>query len=78
MAVPTPDLREIKKRLSPRILEIPGVSGVGIPQGKLTVYLKEESEQARRKVAELVGAESPGIVYSFLVTGAFSAQQPSP
>ena len=35
------ELQELKRRLSPRLLSIPGVSGVGIPGGKLTVYLAE-------------------------------------
>lgn len=68
------DLREIKRRLSPRLLGIRGVSGLGIPGGRLTVYLAEDSEAVRREVAAVLEAEAPNIPVTYLVTGVFRPQ----
>jgi hypothetical protein len=68
------DLREIKRRLSPRLLSIRGVSGVGLPGGKLTVYLAEDSETVRREVAAVVEADAPDTPFTCVVTGAFRPQ----
>jgi len=74
MIAPEINLREIKRRLSPRILQIPGVSGIGIPGGQLTVYLAEGSEDIRRKVAEVIKSETPGVACAFTVSGSFHPQ----
>lgn len=68
------DLREVKRRLSPLLLGIPGVSGLGIPGGKLTVYLAEDSEAVRKEVEAVLASEAPGTTVAYVVTGAFRPQ----
>ena len=68
------DIRKLKQRLSDRLLGIQGVSGIGIPGGRLTVYLAEDSEAVRQGVADLFQAEAPGTPVSYVVTGAFRRQ----
>lgn len=67
------DVREVKRRLSPRLLGIRGVSGVGIPGGKLTVHLAEDSDAARKEVETVLASEAPGTTVAYVVTGAFRA-----
>jgi hypothetical protein len=64
----TAELREIKRRLSDRLLEIPGVSGVGIPAGRFTVYLEQDTRDVRERVIALLNAEAPGMQVDFIVT----------
>ena len=71
MADAPTDLKEIKRRLSPRVLRIRGVSGIGIPGGKLTVYLVEDRDAVKRKVASLIESETPGAPFECIVTGVF-------
>jgi len=68
---PDQGLRGIKQRLSPRLLAVPGVAGVGIPGGTLTVYLAEDDPEIREHVASIVAAEAPGTPVAFVVTGEF-------
>ena len=68
------NLREKKRQLSPILLAIPGVSGIGIPGGVMTVYLQEDSESVRRQVADVVSRNTPDIPVRYVVTGAFRAQ----
>jgi hypothetical protein len=67
------DLRTLKKRLSPRLLNIAGVSGVGITQGTLTVYLEVDSDTVRQAVAAVLGAEASNAPVTYVVTGRFRA-----
>jgi len=64
-------LRGVKQRLSPRLLALPGVAGVGIPGGTLTVYLAEDTQEIRQQVTAVVAAEAPGTSVTFVVTGTF-------
>ncbi len=68
------DPRELKRRLSPRLLGIRGVSGLGVPGGKLTVYLAEDSEAVRKQVEAILASEAPGARVAYVVTGAFRPQ----
>ena len=52
-------LKAAKDRLSPNLLRVPGVSGVGIAGGKLHMYLADDSETARNAVRDVVQAEAP-------------------
>ena len=63
------ELRKIKRRLSDQVLQIPGVSGLGIPAGRLTVYLERDTRVAREKVTALLNAEAPGTPVDLIVTG---------
>lgn len=65
------DVAALKRRLSPKLLDIPGVSGVGVKNGRLAVYLDADDDAVRKKVRTVVGkAGEP----EFVVTGTFRAQ----
>ena len=68
------DLEALKKRLSPRLLDIAGVSGVGVSRGQLTIYLENESAAARQQVDQLLAGEAPDTPTRFVVTGTFEAR----
>jgi hypothetical protein len=70
-----PDPAALKRRLSPRLLGVEGVSGVGLPEGKLTVYLVADTEEIRRRVLELVEKLAPGAEPRFEVTGPLRPQR---
>ena len=63
------DLQAIKQRLSPRLLTIDGVTGVGIREGRLAVYVDGPRDAARQEVRALVGAQAPGTVVEFFESG---------
>jgi hypothetical protein len=60
-----------KRKLSPKVLAVAGVSGIGLGRDKVVVYLEEDSDEARRSVRALVEQEEPGTPLAFEVTGAF-------
>lgn len=68
MSSPTDPLA-LKRLLSPLILEIEGVSGLGVPGGVLTVYLEADDAGVRRRVCEVVDRVAPGASPRFEVTG---------
>ena len=70
----TADIRALKQRLSPRLLDIAGVSGVGIRGGNLAVYLEVDSEPVRQVVAGVVATEAPNVSVAYVITGPFRAQ----
>ena len=53
---------------------MPGVSGIGIPKGQLTVYLESDSEDVRDRVREVLKTVSLEADVIFMVTGKFSKQ----
>ena len=63
------DLRSVKQRLAPRLLAIDGVTGVGLREGRLAVYLDGPRDAARPQVQALVGALAPGTVVEFFESG---------
>jgi hypothetical protein len=67
-------LLDLKRRVSPALLAIPGVSGVGTAGDALAVYLESDSPQVRAACEAVVRAEAPGVELSFVVTGPFRKQ----
>lgn len=65
------DLQTLKKRLSPGLLSIAGVSGVGISGGTIVVYLEVESDAVRQAVDKFVMAEAADVPVTYVVTGKF-------
>jgi hypothetical protein len=65
------DLQNLKKRVSAGLLNIAGVSGVGISGGKLAVYLENDSETVRQQVTKVVAAEAENAPVTYVVTGKF-------
>jgi hypothetical protein len=70
-----PDARELKRTLGPPLLEISGVSGIGTPAGRLTVYLERDDPSVRRRVEEVVERLLPGVPIAFETTGRFRPQR---
>jgi hypothetical protein len=64
-----------QKRLrSPLLLGIQGVSGLGLPSGRLTVYLEKDDAAVRRRVLDVAAKAAPEARLEFQVTGPFRAQ----
>ncbi|HEV2119396.1 MAG TPA: hypothetical protein VGS11_04740 [Candidatus Bathyarchaeia archaeon] len=70
----SPDPRDLKRKVSSQILRLPGVSGIGIPKGRLTIYLEEDSDDVKNRVREVLKTVSPEADVVFIVTGKFSRQ----
>jgi hypothetical protein len=68
------DAPALKKLLSPLLLGIEGVSGLGVPGGRLTVYLEAEDADVRHRVEEVIGRLAPGTQPLYEVTGPFRKQ----
>jgi len=64
----------LKRRLSPLLLQIAGVSGIGAPGGEITVYLERDDESVRNAVRDVLAREAPATQATFVVTGKFRAQ----
>lgn len=65
------DLKALKRRLSPRLLALEGVSGVGISSGRLTIYLSEDLAALRRRLQRILKSEAPGVEVAMIPTGEF-------
>jgi len=52
-------------------MNMPEVSGVGLHEGKLIVYLATDSESLRQKAQEIIIKAAPGIAFDYVVTGKF-------
>jgi hypothetical protein len=68
------ELLELKQLLAPGILKVPGVSGWGIGNGRLSVYLESDNRQIREAVERTAGALAQGAPLEFVVTGPFRPQ----
>jgi hypothetical protein len=65
-------LLDIKRRLSPKLMPLESVSGVGVSGGKLAVYLvREAAEEELKKIRALIDTEAPGTQVQFVTTGEF-------
>ncbi len=67
----TTDLRDLKQRLSPQLLNIAGISGVGISGGALAIYLEDDSAPVRQAVEKILKNEAPDAPVTYVVTGKF-------
>ena len=72
-AMPDDALQQRKQKLSPHLMAIPGVSGVGTHAGALTVYLAEDSAAVREAVDAAIAREAPGTPVNYVVSGSFRA-----
>jgi hypothetical protein len=68
------DPRALKRKVSSQILQLPGVSGIGVPKGRLTVYLEVDSDDIKNRVREVLKTVSPEADVAFMVTGKFSKE----
>lgn len=69
-----PELRNVKQQVSPQLLSLAGISGVGISGGRLTVYLENDSKAVRQAVDKVVESAAPGVPVLYVVTGKFRTQ----
>ncbi|HTM49774.1 MAG TPA: hypothetical protein VL285_13865 [Bryobacteraceae bacterium] len=67
-------LRAIKRSLSPEVLRIEGVSGLGLPDDKLTVYLEEDTSEVRRRVKSVMDKKGVTAPVEWRVTGKIGLQ----
>jgi hypothetical protein len=68
-------LATAKKRLSDRLLPLPFVSGVGSPNGVLTIYLAHSlAPNELQNLKSILAAEAPEKTVEFVTTGDFSAR----
>ena len=72
-----PDPKELeswKQRLTPDLMAIDGVSGVGVGPDHVRVYLERDRDDVRAAVARVLAAHAPSAPVELIVTGRFSAQ----
>lgn len=69
-----PDSAALKRLLAPTLLRVPGVAGIGLPGGRLTVYLESDSADVRHRVEEAVSRVAPQARIRYEVTGRFTKQ----
>lgn len=69
------DLRAAKDKVFAKLADLDYVSGVGIADSKLAVYLTRPLAQAEtRRIKETVSAEAPGHDVTMVTTGKFEKQ----
>lgn len=68
------DLRSLKRDVSPALLRLRGVSGVGIAENALRVYLEAESEDVKAEARSVVATKNANVNVEFVVTGPLKAQ----
>jgi hypothetical protein len=68
-ATVNPALEALRQQLSPHLLAIDGVTGVGVASDHLTVLLKDPSDQVRAEVMQTVTSIAPGAPIQFVATG---------
>jgi hypothetical protein len=70
----SPDLKAVKRRVSDAVLKIPGVSGVGLPDEGLTIYLEADSSELRERVMRSIEPLNLSVPVHWHVTGPFRPQ----
>jgi len=69
------DLSAIKKKVSAALLKkVEGVSGVGLPEQRLTIYLDTDTAEVREAVAKAVASLKLTVPLHWQVTGTFERQ----
>lgn len=70
-------LLALKRRLSPRLLALQGVSGIGVSGDRLAIYLTANDSNARRRVRRLLYAEAPEVDFTLVTSGTFQSRRTS-
>jgi hypothetical protein len=69
------DLSSLKRKVSGRLLALPWVSGVGVAQEKLAVYLARAASSGElNQVQRIVDSEATGAQVEFVQSGTFNKQ----
>ena len=69
------DLSAIKRRVSSAVLKLGGVSGVGLPERGLTIYLEDDSPAVRDAIASALEPLKLKVDVHWEVTGRFGKFQ---
>lgn len=64
-------IRDIKRQISAALLDTPGVSGVGVREGR---YLERNDPALKARAKALADARAPGVELQFEVSGRFGKQ----
>jgi hypothetical protein len=64
-------IREAKRQISSALLDTPGVSGVGIRGGQVTVYLEQDDPALEARAKAVAATRAPGVELQFEVSGRF-------
>jgi len=67
-------LLEIKRRISPALLTLDGVSGVGVSQDRLRIYVAKDLATVRKQITALLQQQAAGTPYEIEVSGQFKAR----
>jgi len=68
------ELVALKTKLAPAVLAIEGVSGLGVGEKSVNVYLERDDQELRTEVEHKVRALAGNAPLSFVVSGAFRPQ----
>jgi hypothetical protein len=68
------DLKAAKRQVSDAVLKIPGVTGVGLPDEGLTIYVESESPELRQRVMRSLEPLNLSVPIHWEVTGSFRRQ----
>ena len=68
------DLEDAKKRVAGKLMDIEGVSGVGIGPDRIRVYLARDDDRVRTAVAHIMRANASEAPFECINTGHFFAQ----
>jgi len=69
------DIAALKKKISSRLLTLPCVSGLGIAEGKLRVYLaRHASKEELDRIRKIIATEAAGAEVQFETSGSFRQQ----
>ena len=64
-------LRALKKELSPKLLDVSGVTAVGVANGEITVYVSRDNDAVRSAIDRVM--TSSGAVARVIPAGPFKA-----
>lgn len=67
-------LLEVKRRISDALLDIDGVSGVGLRGNRVVVYLESDAAGTRKRVEKVTTRLAAGVTVEYEVTGGFRKQ----
>jgi tagatose-1,6-bisphosphate aldolase len=67
----TRDLLSVKNLVSPKLLKLSGVTGVGISGEKLAVYLDQDKPEIRQQVQQHLDSVADGVEAEFFESGTF-------
>ena len=67
-------LSDVKRRISARLLDEAGVSGVGIRGDRIVVYLETDDAGIRQKAKQVAQEVAPATSIAFEVAGRFGKQ----